>query len=144
MFFLPAQTMAPQDICNNICSSTSSHHLWYSIVTVISRNAGLLLRDDSAGYVSYPPWGWSWRGLNFHGLNRDSNPGPLAPKARIIPLDHWATNDSSVQKCFLRSLLKQCLLFCVFPSSQLAGKGCKHKTEKKKRKGKLKHAKNTF
>ena len=25
------------------------------------------------------------------GLNRDSNPGPLAPKARIIPLDHWAT-----------------------------------------------------
>ena len=22
------------------------------------------------------------------GLNRDSNPGPLAPKARIIPLDH--------------------------------------------------------
>ena len=29
-------------------------------------------------------------GLNFQGLNRDSNPGPLAPKARIIPLDHWA------------------------------------------------------
>ena len=25
---------------------------------------------------------------NYHGLNRDSNPGPLAPKARIIPLDH--------------------------------------------------------
>ena len=24
------------------------------------------------------------------GLNRDLNPGPLAPKARIIPLDHWA------------------------------------------------------
>ena len=23
------------------------------------------------------------------GLNRDLNPGPLAPKARIIPLDHW-------------------------------------------------------
>ena len=22
------------------------------------------------------------------GLNRDLNPGPLAPKARIIPLDH--------------------------------------------------------
>ena len=26
---------------------------------------------------------------NF-GLNRESNPGPLAPEARIIPLDHWA------------------------------------------------------
>lgn len=25
-----------------------------------------------------------------HGLVRDLNPGPLAPKARIIPLDHWA------------------------------------------------------
>ena len=25
------------------------------------------------------------------GLNRDLNPGPLAPKARIIPLDHWAS-----------------------------------------------------
>ena len=24
------------------------------------------------------------------GLVRDLNPGPLAPKARIIPLDHWA------------------------------------------------------
>ena len=27
---------------------------------------------------------------NFR-LNRESNSGPLAPKARIIPLDHWAT-----------------------------------------------------
>ena len=26
--------------------------------------------------------------MNKAGLNRDSNPGPLAPKARIIPLDH--------------------------------------------------------
>ncbi len=25
------------------------------------------------------------------GLNRDLNPGPPAPKAGIIPLDHWAT-----------------------------------------------------
>ena len=25
------------------------------------------------------------------GLSRGSNPGPLAPKTRIIPLDHWAT-----------------------------------------------------
>ena len=27
---------------------------------------------------------------NF-GLNRESNPGPLSPEARIIPLDNWAT-----------------------------------------------------
>ena len=26
-----------------------------------------------------------------HGLNRDLNPGPPAPKAGIIPLDHLAT-----------------------------------------------------
>ena len=25
------------------------------------------------------------------GLNLESNPGPLAPEVRIIPLDHWAT-----------------------------------------------------
>ena len=28
--------------------------------------------------------------INFR-LTRESNPGPLAPKAWIIPLDHWAT-----------------------------------------------------
>ena len=28
--------------------------------------------------------------LSKSGLSRDLNPGPLAPKARIIPLDHWA------------------------------------------------------
>ena len=28
--------------------------------------------------------------IKTSGLNRDLNPGPLAPKARIIPLDHWA------------------------------------------------------
>ena len=27
-------------------------------------------------------------GAKSVGLNRDLNPGPLAPKARIIPLDH--------------------------------------------------------
>ena len=27
-------------------------------------------------------------GHQKRGLNRDLNPGPLAPKARIIPLDH--------------------------------------------------------
>ena len=26
--------------------------------------------------------------MKIIGLNRDLNPGPLAPKARIIPLDH--------------------------------------------------------
>ena len=39
------------------------------------------LINDQLGHLR-----WS----NKAGLNRDSNPGPLAPKARIIPLDHWA------------------------------------------------------
>ena len=30
----------------------------------------------------------------INGLVRDSNPGPLAPKARIMPLDQQATSDS--------------------------------------------------
>ena len=32
--------------------------------------------------------------LQKGGLNRDLNPGPPAPKAGIIPLDHWATYDT--------------------------------------------------
>ena len=35
----------------------------------------------------------SWAPRGKTGLNRDLNPGPLAPKARIIPLDHWALFD---------------------------------------------------
>ena len=34
-----------------------------------------------------PPADWSGKRL---GLNRDLNPGPPAPEAGIIPLDHWA------------------------------------------------------
>ena len=33
-----------------------------------------------------------------NGLVRDSNPGPLAPKARIMPLDQQATSDSRMCK----------------------------------------------
>ena len=36
-------------------------------------------------------------GAKRWGLNRDLNPGPLAPKARIIPLDHWASFTSGYQ-----------------------------------------------
>ena len=45
------------------------------------------------------------------GLNRDLNPGPLAPKARIIPLDHWAwcplgpglsLSNESVKLCYMK------------------------------------------
>ena len=36
-------------------------------------------------------------GEKTDGLNRDLNPGPLAPKARIIPLDHWAIVDVTHQ-----------------------------------------------
>jgi hypothetical protein len=39
-------------------------------------------------------FGWLWK---TDGLNRDLNPGPLAPKARIIPLDHWAIVDETHQ-----------------------------------------------
>ncbi len=46
---------------------------------------------------------------NESGLVRDLNPGPLAPKARIIPLDQRATSYSN--KCF-HSLLNFIELFC--------------------------------
>ena len=38
-----------------------------------------------------------------NGLNRDLNPGPLAPKARIIPLDHWALKSKSNSR-FIKSI----------------------------------------
>ena len=41
------------------------------------------------------------------GLNRDSNPGPLAPKARIIPLDHWAVKILVIRKIAKRELAKK-------------------------------------
>ena len=31
------------------------------------------------------------------GLNRDLNPGPPAPEAGIIPLDHWALHDRYIE-----------------------------------------------
>ena len=34
----------------------------------------------------------------FSGLVRDSNPGPLAPKARIMPLDQQATLPTSISQ----------------------------------------------
>ena len=36
------------------------------------------------------------------GLSRDLNPGPPAPKAGIIPLDHWAADRKP--RCFSRSV----------------------------------------
>ena len=39
------------------------------------------------------------------GLDRDLNPGPLAPKARIIPLDHQASLFNGKQS-YLRSVLE--------------------------------------
>ena len=59
-------------------------------------------------------WRWlNWSNGNHHrldiqnsGLNRDSNPGPLAPKARIIPLDHWAAYEvASHEIAILNALL---------------------------------------
>ena len=34
-----------------------------------------------------------WVNATANGLVRDLNPGPLAPKARIIPLDQRATDN---------------------------------------------------
>ena len=45
------------------------------------------------------------------GLSWQLNPGPLAPKARIIPLDHWATNENVIfkNKCVYQEAAKQML-----------------------------------
>ena len=46
------------------------------------------------------------------GLNRDLNPGPPAPEAGIIPLDHWATlekMDHQGSSCKIMILIKEAL-----------------------------------
>ena len=53
------------------------------------------------------------------GLNRDSNPGPLAPKARIIPLDHWAayevvSHEIAILNALLYTPLKSSILLEPF------------------------------
>ena len=54
-----------------------------------------------------------------YGLNRDSNPGPLAPKARIIPLDHWAayevvSHEIAILNAPLYTPLKSLILLELF------------------------------
>ena len=47
------------------------------------------------------------------GLSRDLNPGPLAPKARIIPLDHWASSrESAVSTVHIRLCSSLTFLGC--------------------------------
>ena len=87
------------------CRPTSKENL--SNIQLIQRSIGkfcqhntVLFRDSSTLSSIIQPW--CTHNCHFYpygpplnpqdeikgGLNRDSNPGPLAPKARIIPLDH--------------------------------------------------------
>ena len=87
------------------CRPTSKENL--SNIQLIQRSIGkfcqhnaMLFRDSSTLSRIIQPW--CTHNCHFYpygpllnpqdeikgGLNRDSNPGPLAPKARIIPLDH--------------------------------------------------------
>ena len=89
---------------------------------------------SSAGRLGTHPSGHeslSRRELNVQGLNRDSNPGPLAPKARIIPLDHWATKILLPRVKHIVSMFDQnTVLFRLFQTSQLDDNRCKHKSVK--------------
>ena len=53
------------------------------------------------------------------GPVRDLNPGPLAPKARIIPLDQLAisTYDAGVSVCV-------CVCVCLFVTTILPTRAC--------------------
>ena len=52
-----------------------------SFLTLIDKSLSFL----SSFWKNYPEYNDQFHKI---GLNRDLNPGPLAPKARIIPLDH--------------------------------------------------------
>ena len=66
----------------------------------------------------------------FSGLNRDSNPGPLAPKARIIPLDHWAVNihrhlSMPVAKCTVMEEEQLAFSWIRYPIGKHAQRGAR-------------------
>ena len=41
-------------------------------------------------------WAFRFGKKNFDGPVRESNPGPLAPKARIMPLDQQASDINTI------------------------------------------------
>ena len=85
-----------------VCSSTS-----HSVKTIYGVNIFKCQSYFPKGEYYYKPVYWRKEGnillknKKRCGLNRDLNPGPLAPKARIIPLDHWAICICWGQKCGL-------------------------------------------
>ena len=60
--------------------------LWHSILEHKTKSCSNI---QIQVHATEKPLSQQWE-TNKNGLNRDLNPGPLAPKARIIPLDHWA------------------------------------------------------
>ena len=73
------------------------------------KNATLVGREGPAGLslvaaaCDRPMFGSSVFSQKSFGLVRDLNPGPLAPKARIIPLDQRATHVYGCELCENRS-----------------------------------------
>ena len=141
------------------CWPTSKENL--SNIQLIQRSIGkfcqhntVLFRDSSTLSSIIQPW--CTHNCHFYpygpplnpqdeikgGLNRDSNPGPLAPKARIIPLDHWATKILTVRNigihlpfrmvwvvlnCFITSYFKQSP-FNLWSTSARLAQSVEHQT----------------
>ena len=66
--------------------------------------------------------------LNFQkcygGLSRDLNPGPRAPEARIIPLDHWAKAIEKARTVDIRNSGKQKFVTTYSPYTIKRVLGC--------------------
>ena len=82
--FASAQQDTSESFSAILPASQSVSHAFYIIQFCIMLR--LLQRMDTANFGCTTNDNCDKK----YGLNRDLNPGPLAPKARIIPLDHWA------------------------------------------------------
>ena len=97
--------MREEDLCFPSCDwSNKTVCQWLrlsvdDVLKVINRGAGRvrkqnMLNKTRAGQMRAKG---APGGCCAGGLSRDLNPGPLAPEARIIPLDHWARLGETVQ-----------------------------------------------
>ena len=72
----------------SVLFQTSFHYFHMNNETNWKIPLGILLSPMFCGWFL-----WNWKSSKkekYLGLNRDLNPGPPAPEAGIIPLDHWA------------------------------------------------------
>ena len=94
-----------------MCAGFLSHHVWRAVTEfpqILKSHACECLDVKYVGMVKKKVLGGK-----KNGLVRDSNPGPLAPEARIIPLDQQASTAYDSRISLLNLLAETGLCDCA-------------------------------